>query len=79
MYAGTYASKVEEFTQDQRSYRNTLHIIMCAEDEVRTFFVENGSKAKISEQTAISITDPGISEVLKQMTISQAQAQPAAE
>ena len=39
MYAGTHASKDEEFTQDQRSYRNTLQIVMCTEDEVRTFFL----------------------------------------
>ena len=37
MYAGTNASKDEEFTQDQRTYRNTLHIVMCAEDEVEHF------------------------------------------
>ena len=79
MYAATHASKDEEFTQDQRSYRNTLHIVMCAEDEVRTFFEEKGLIAKVSDQPAVSITDPGISEVLKQMSISQSQAQAAAE
>ena len=74
MYASTHASKDEEFTQDQRSYRNTLHIVMCAEDEVRTFFEDNGSIAKVSEQPAVSTTDPGIAEVLKQMSISQSKA-----
>ena len=79
MYAGTQASKDEEFSQDQRSYRNTLHIVMCAEDEVRTFFEEKGLIAKISDEPAVSTTDPGIAEVLKQMSIAQAQAATAAE
>ena len=77
MYAGTHASKDDEFIQDQRSYRNTLHIVMCAEDEVRTFFEEKGSIVKISDQPAISTTDPGILEVLKQMSIAQAEARQA--
>ena len=53
MYAGTHASKDEEFKQDQESYNNTLDSVMIIEDEVRTFFEEKGSIAKISDQPAV--------------------------
>ena len=75
MYAGTQASKDEEFKQDQVSYNNTLENVMCAEDEIRTYFEENGSIAKASEQLAVSTTDPGIAEVLKHLSQTQAKAE----
>ena len=75
MYAGTQASKDEEFKQDQVSYNNTLENVMCAEDEIRTYFEENGSIAKASEQLAVSSTDPGIAEVLKHLSQTQAKAE----
>ena len=77
MYACTQASKDEEFKQDQESYNNTLDSVMIIEDEVRTFFEEKGLIAKVSDQPAVSTTDPGISEVLKQMSIAQAEARQA--
>ena len=77
MYAGTQASKDEDFKQDQDSYNNTLDSVMNIEDEVRTFLEGKGSIAKISDEPAVSTTDPGIAEVLKQMSLSQAEARRA--